>query len=136
MPALKSQSRLGTYVRSSVAGEAVRAFIPPPLPPIPAVEMSGLHQQLDRANQKLGRLNGMTSLLSDIRFLLYLYVRKEALVSSQIEGTQSSFTDLLLFENEAVPSVPIEDVEEVSNYVAAMQHGLRRLREGSRFPFD
>ena len=136
VPALKSQSRLGTYVRSSVAGETVRAFIPPPLPPIPAVELSGLHQQLDRANQKLGRLNGMTSLLPDIRFLLYLYVRKEALVSSQIEGTQSSFTDLLLFENEAVPSVPIEDVEEVSNYVAAMQHGLRRLREGSRFPFD
>jgi Fic family protein len=57
-----------------------------------------LHQRLDRANQGLGRLNGMTRLLPDIRFLLYLYVRKEALVSSQIEGTQSSFTDLLLFE--------------------------------------
>jgi Fic family protein len=98
------------------------------------VELSGLHQQLDRANQGLGRLNGMTRLLPDVRFLLYLYVRKEALVSSQIEGTQSSFTDLLLFENEAVPSVPIEDVEEVSNYVAAMQHGLRRLRGG--FPLS
>jgi len=98
------------------------------------VELSGLHQQLDRANQGLGRLNGMTRLLPDVRFLLYLYVRKEALVSSQIEGTQSSFTDLLLFENEAVPSVPLEDVEEVSNYVAAMQHGLRRLRGG--FPLS
>jgi len=117
-----------------VAGEKVRAFMPPPLPPIPAVELSGLHQQLDRANQGLGRLNGMTRLLPDVRFLLYLYVRKEALVSSQIEGTQSSFTDLLLFENEAVPSVPLEDVEEVSNYVAAMQHGLRRLRGG--FPLS
>src|ERR1700687_797472 len=62
------------------------------------------------------------------------YVRKDALVSSQIEGTQSSFTDLLLFENDAVPSVPIEDVEEVSNYVAAMQHGLLRLRGG--FPLS
>jgi Fic family protein len=134
VPASKSQSRLGTYVTSSVAGETVRAFIPPPLPPIPAVELSGLHHQLDRANQGLGRLNGMTRLLPDVRFLLYLYVRKEALVSSQIEGTQSSFTDLLLFENEAVPSVPIEDVEEVSNYVAAMQHGLRRLRGG--FPLS
>jgi Fic family protein len=134
MPASKSQSRLKSYVTSSVAGETVRAFIPPPLPPTPAVELSGLHQQLDRANQGLGRLNGMTSLLPDVRFLLYLYVRKEALVSSQIEGTQSSFTDLLLFENEAVPSVPIEDVEEVSNYVAAMQHGLRRLRGG--FPLS
>src|SRR5438445_3490855 len=134
MPASKSSSRLGSYVASSVAGETVRAFIPPRLPPTPAVELSGLHQQLDRANQGLGRLNGMTSLLPDVRFLLYLYVRKEALVSSQIEGTQSSFIDLLLFENEAIPSVPIEDVEEVSNYVAAMQHGLRRLRGG--FPLS
>ncbi len=134
MPASKSQNRLGSYVTSSVAGETVRAFIPPPLPPIPALELSGLHQQLDRANQGLGRLNGMTRLLPDVRFLLYLYVRKEALVSSQIEGTQSSFTDLLLFENEAAPRVPIEDVEEVSNYVAAMQHGLRRLRGG--FPLS
>jgi Fic/DOC family N-terminal len=86
VPALKSQSRLGTYVRSSVAGETVRAFIPPPLPPIPAVELSGLHQQLDRANQRLGRLNGMTRLLPDIRFLLYLYVRKEA-ANRIVDGT-------------------------------------------------
>jgi Fic family protein len=134
MPRSQSQSRLGSYVTSSLASETVQAFIPPPLPPLPAVELSGLHQQLDRANQGLGRLNGMTKLLPDVRFLLYLYVRKEALVSSQIEGTQSSFTDLLLFENEAAPRVPIEDVEEVSNYVAAMQHGLRRLRGG--FPFS
>jgi len=134
MPASKSQSRLGTYVTSSLAGERVRAFIPPPLPPTPEVDLSGLHQKLDRANQGLGRLNGMTRLLPDVRFLLYLYVRKEALLSSQIEGTQSSFTDLLLFENEAVTKVPIEDVEEVSNYVAAMQHGLRRLAGG--FPLS
>jgi Fic family protein len=123
----KWQSRLGAHVTSSVAGETVRAFIPPPLPPVPKLELDGLYQQLDRANQNLGRLNSMTKLLPDVRFLLYLYVRKEALVSSQIEGTQSSFTDLLLFENEGAPKVPVEDVEEVSNYVAAMQHGLRRL---------
>ena len=134
MPETKLQGRLGTYVTSSVAGETVRAYVPPPLPPMPAVELSGLHQQLDRANQGLGRLNGMTRLLPDVRFLLYLYVRKEALLSSQIEGTQSSFTDLLLFENQAAPKVPIEDVEEVSNYVAAMQHGLRRLTGG--FPLS
>src|SRR5216684_94634 len=134
MPASKLQSRLGTYVTSSVAGETVRAFIPPSLPPIPALELGGLHEQLDLANQALGRLNGMTKLLPDVRFLLYLYVRKEALVSSQIEGTQSSFTDLLLFENEAAPGVPINDVEEVSNYVAAMQHGLRRITAG--FPLS
>jgi Fic family protein len=134
MPKGKLQSRLGTYVSNSVAGETVRAFIPPPLPPVPEVDLTGLHRLIERANQGLGRLNGMTRLLPDIRFLLYLYVRKEALVSSQIEGTQSSFADLLLFENDEAPKVPVEDVEEVSNYVAAMQHGLRRLRGG--FPLS
>ena len=134
MPAHNPPSRLGTYVTTSVAGETVRAFLPPPLPPSPELNLSGLHAQLDRANQALGRLNGMTALLPDVRFLLYLYVRKEALLSSQIEGTQSSFNDLLLFENDAAPCVPVEDVEEVSNYVAAMQHGLRRLRGG--FPLS
>jgi Fic family protein len=76
----------------------------------------------------------MTKLLPDVRFLLYLYVLKEALVSSQIEGTQSSFADLLLYENDEVPHVPVEDVEEVSNYVAALQHGLRRMKGG--FPLS
>ncbi|HEY3616952.1 MAG TPA: Fic family protein [Candidatus Sulfotelmatobacter sp.] len=134
MPMPKSQSRLGTYVSSSISGERVRAFIPPPLPPVPELDLSGLHQLLERASHGLGRLNGITSLLPDTRFLLYLHVRKEALVSSQIEGTQSSFADLLLFENDEIPGVPVEDVEEVSNYVAAMHHGLRRLREG--FPLS
>jgi Fic family protein len=129
----KETSRLGSYVTTTVAGEPVRAFVPPPLPP-PDLKLSGLHQRLDRANQALGRLDGLTVLLPDVRFLLYLYVRKEALVSSQIEGTQSSFADLLLFENKAPTSVPKEDVEEVSNYVAAMQHGLRRLTGG--FPLS
>src|SRR5260370_5311423 len=130
----KLKHRLGTYVTSSVAGETVRAFIPPPLPPVPEVHLNGLHQQLDRANQALGRLNGMTRLLPDIRFLLHLYTRKEALVSSQIEGTQSSFADLLLFENDEAPHVPVEDVEEVSHYLAAMQHRLQRMAGG--FPLS
>ena len=134
MSAQTPQNRLGTYVTSTVTGETVRAFIPPPLPPVPELQLNGLLQYLDRANQGLGRLNGMTKLLPDIRFLLYLYVRKEALVSSQIEGTQSSFADLLLYENEAKPHVPVQDVEEVSNYVAAMQHGLKRLKGG--FPLS
>jgi Fic family protein len=127
-------SRLGTYVSTTTAGETVRAFLPPPLPPEPNVDLTGLFQQLDRANQALGRLDGLTTLLPDTRLFLYLYVRKEALLSSQIEGTKSSFSDLLLFENEAVPGVPIDDVEEVSNYVAAMQHGLRRIKGG--FPLS
>jgi len=127
-------SRLGTYVSTTTAGGTVRAFLPPPLPPEPGVDLTGLFQQLDRANQALGRLDGLTTLLPDTRLFLYLYVRKEALLSSQIEGTKSSFSDLLLFENEAAPGVPIDDVEEVSNYVAAMQHGLRRIKAG--FPLS
>ena len=130
----EKNSRLGAYVSTTTAGETVRAFVPPPLPPDPLVDLSGLYQHLDRANQALGRLDGLTTLLPDTRLFLYLYVRKEALLSSQIEGTKSSFSDLLLFENEAVPGVPIDDVEEVSNYVAAMQHGLRRIKGG--FPLS
>jgi Fic family protein len=128
-----NETRLGRYVTTTVAGEPVKAFVPPPLPPVD-LDLSGLHLHLDRANQALGRLDGLTVLLPDVRFLLYLYVRKEALVSSQIEGTQSSFVDVLLFENKVPTSVPREDVEEVSNYVAAMQHGLRRLQGG--FPLS
>src|SRR5579863_7325651 len=130
----EKNSRLGTYVSTTIANETVKAFVPSPLPPDPPVDLSGLYQQLDRANQALGRLDGLTTLLPDARLFLYLYVRKEALLSSQIEGTKSSFSDLLLFENEAVPGVPIDDVEEVSNYVAAMQHGLRRIKGG--FPLS
>lgn len=129
----KQSSRLGSYVTTTVAGEPVRAFLPPPLPPVD-LNLGSLHRDLDEANQALGRLDGLTVLLPDARFLLYLYVRKEALVSSQIEGTQSSLTDLLLFESKAPTNVPKEDVEEVSNYVAAMQHGLRRLAGG--FPLS
>jgi Fic family protein len=130
----EKNSRLGTYVSTTTAGETVRAFVPPPLPPDPLVNLSGLYPQLDHANQALGRLDALTTLLPNTRLFLYLYVRKEALLSSQIEGTKSSFSDLLLFENEAEPGVPIDDVEEVSNYVAAMQHGLRRINGG--FPLS
>src|SRR5262249_17406330 len=126
--------RLGSYISTTTAGETVRAFVPPPLPPEPPLDLGELYQHLDRANQALGRLDGLTALLPDTRLFLYLYIRKEALLSSQIEGTKSSFSDLLLFENEAVPGVPIHDVEEVSNYVAAMQHGLRRIKGG--FPLS
>src|SRR5271154_4249763 len=120
--------------REQQRGETVRAFVPPPLPPDPPVDLSGLYQHLDRANQAVGRLDGLTTLLPDTRLLLYSYVRKEAVLSSQIEGTQSSLSDLLLFENKAAPGVPIDDVEEVSNYVAAMQQGLRRIKGG--FPLS
>jgi len=127
-------SRVGSYVITSATGETVRAYIPPPLPPDPAVDLGSLHGRIDRANRAVGRLDGLSSLIPDTNLLLYTYVRKEAVLSSQIEGTQSSLSELLLFENSAAPGAPIDDVEEVSNYVAAMQHGLRRLRRG--FPLS
>src|SRR5215469_13197607 len=130
---LERTTRLGRYVTTTVAGEPVRAFVPPPLPP-PDLNLSELYQRLDHADRAVGRLDGLTVLLPDARFLLYLFVRKEALVSSQIEGTQSSLADLLLFESKGPTGIPKEDVEEVSNYVAAMQHGLRRMAEG--FPLS
>jgi Fic family protein len=129
-----ARSRLGSYAITSVAGEAVKAYLPVPLPPNPAVDLRQLHGRIDRADRAVGRLDGLSSLIPDTNLLLYAYVRKEAVLSSQIEGTQSSLSELLLFENDAAPGVPVDDVEEVSNYVAAMQHGLRRLRKG--FPLS
>lgn len=127
----------GHYVSGSLAGSRYQAFIPDPLPPEPALDFSSaeLVARKERADQALGRLDGITLMLPDPELFLYQYVRKEALLSSQIEGTQSSLSDLLLFEMDAAPGVPIDDVEEVSNYVAALNHGLRRMREDD-FPLS
>lgn len=130
----ENSSRLGKLVTISTAGEVAKAFIPPALPPEPMVQMDKLYGPLERANRALGRLDGIASILPDTPLFLYMYIRKEALLSSQIEGTQSSLSDLLLFENEEAPGVPINDVVEVSNYVAAMNHGLERIRGG--FPIS
>ncbi len=94
-------------------------------PPPPHLELAPLHAQAGAANQALGRLDGLTSLLPEPQIFIYLYVRKEAVVSSQIEGTQSSLSDLLMFElDEAPETCHCDDVVEVSSYVAAMEHGL------------
>src|SRR3954449_10396957 len=83
-----------------VAGEPVRAFIPAPLPPEPPLELVGsLPDLLEQANRALGRLDGLSTLLPDQSLFLYFYVRKEAVLSSQIEGTQSSISELLLYES-------------------------------------
>jgi len=120
---------------TSVAGEVVRAFIPSPLPPQPPLDLDASRQQLlERATLALGRLDSVTMLLPEPDLFLYAYVRREAVLSSQIEGTQSSLAQLLLFEIEEAPGVPIDDVVEVSNYVAALHHGLQRLQEG--FPLS
>ncbi|MFH1529190.1 MAG: Fic family protein [Pseudomonadota bacterium] len=125
----------GTYVTTSTVGEEVRAFVPSPLPPEPPLEMTlDLLDLLERANRSLGRVDGLAEALPEVSHLLYMYVRKEAVLSSQIEGTQSSLADLLLYESELVPGVPLDDVLEVSLYVAAVEHGLKRMAEG--FPLS
>ena len=126
----------GTYIMTSTAGESFRAFVPNPLPPDPPLQLGDRdHDLIEKANRALGRLDGVTTLLPDVSLLLYFYVRKEAVLSSQIEGTQSSFSDLLMHEEHLAPGVPLDDVQEVSNYVAAMNHGLKRLREDD-FPLS
>jgi Fic family protein len=134
VPETDHSTRLGKYVNKSLQGETVKAFVPPPLPPVPPVDLTRFQVLLEQANQAIGRLDGLTSLMPDVSLLLYTYVRKEAVLSSQIEGTQSSLSDLLLFENDEAPGAPIEDVQEVSNYVAAMNYGLERIRSG--FPLS
>ena len=129
MPLQHAETRLGKRVATTVAGETTEAFVPPPLPPDPVVRMSKLYRLLDEANRAIGRLDGVTSILPDTPLFLYMYIRKEALLSSQIEGTQSSLSDLLLFESEEAPGAPLDDVREVSDYVAALNHGLARIRE-------
>ncbi len=121
----------GRFETITTAGEPVRAFVPHALPPAPPIDLSGERQKrLADAMLACGRLDGVSSLLPDPDLFLYAYVRREAVLSSQIEGTQSSLSDLLLFELDEAPGVPIDDVAEVSSYVTALEHGMTRLREG------
>lgn len=125
----------GHYITIATVWEKVQAFVPAPLPPTPPIEWSSeLREKFDQALLALGRLDSVSVLLPDTSLFLYMYVRKEAVLSSMIEGTQSSLSDLLLFEFEHQPGVPLDDVQEVSNYVAALNHGLDRLNEN--FPLS
>jgi Fic family protein len=118
-----------------VAGESARAFVPAPLPPDPPLRLEAAELDLlERANRALGRLDAVARIIPETSLFLYFYVRKEAVLSSQIEGTQSSLADLLLYESKQVPGVPVDDVEEVSAYVAALNHGLKRMQGG--FPLS
>jgi Fic family protein len=110
--------------------EPYYCFFPAPLPPNPPIRYDERLQALtEKAGRALGRLDSITLHLPNPQLLLYTYIRKEAVLSSQIEGTQSSLSDLLLFENAETPGVPVNDVREVSNYVAALEYGLERLKE-------
>jgi len=125
----------GYYQPISTVGEKAQAFVPAPLPPNPPIEWSPeLLSAFDSALISLGRLDSASTMLPSTPLFLYMYVRKEAVFSSMIEGTQSSLSDLLLYEIAQEPGVPLADVREVSNYVAALDHGLKRLHEG--FPLS
>src|ERR1700722_18146647 len=117
-----SSSRAGHFVEAQGAPDGgYWAFHPKRLPPDPPIVIDSSGQRLlDKANQALGRLDGVTLLLPDPDQFLYTFIRKEAVLSSQIEGTQSSLSDLLLFENEGAPGVPEGDARETLNYIEAM----------------
>ncbi len=126
---MKNKRRTGEIVKFRTGDESYEAYVPRPLPPVPALVLESLYPLLDKANLALGRLDGMSEMIPDASLFLYMYVRKEAVLSSQIEGTQSSLSDLLTYELEDLPGAPVGDAGEVSNYVAAMNHALNRLKE-------
>lgn len=128
------RNRIGTFVIQKIGGEPYQTYVPKKLSPQPALDLQGLYPHIDRAMQALGELSHMAGSIPNIALFIYMYVRKEALLSSQIEGTQSSFSDLLLFEHHQKTTVSMDDVEEVSNYVAAVTYGVERLKNG--FPLS
>lgn len=126
----------GQYVASIAGGVNCQAFIPAALPPQPPLQLdTKLQGRINQAMLALGRLDAISTLLPDARLFLYSYVRKEAVMSSQIEGTQSSLSDLMLYEMEGVPGVPMDDVQEVSCYVSALELGVQRIQEGHPITF-
>jgi len=125
----------GRYLTVSTRDEPFKAFVPDPLPPRPPIVMDSVLERLHgQAQLALGRLDGIFSLLPASEQFLYAYVRKEAVASSQIEGTQSSLSDLLAYEITSTPGVPVEDVREVSDCVAAYEHADQRMSGG--FPLS
>ena len=127
--------KTGRYVTVSIKDEPFKAFVPDALPPRPPIVMDPTLERLHgEAQLALGRLDGIVSLLPAPEQFLYAYVRKEAVASSQIEGTQSSLSDLLAYEITAAQGIPVEDVREVSDCVAAYEHADKRMTGG--FPLS
>lgn len=120
-------SRAGQYVEQL---EGYKAFIPNPLPPVPEIIMDqDMWNLLSQADRSLGRLDGATDALPNPDLFVFMYVRKEAVLSSQIEGTQASLIDVLEFESQALRPDNPQDVVEVVNYISAINYGLERLKE-------
>jgi Fic family protein len=126
--------RLGTYITQRIAGEQYNAYIPANLPPNPPINLTNLYPYLEKATFALAELNNITKNVPNISLFVYMYIRKEAVLSSQIEGTQSSLSDLILFEHNYKQEITPEDVEEVSNYGRAIHFGLKKLRDN--FPLS
>lgn len=133
-PSPGESARAGAFRRAGTGDENYWIFHPKPLPPAPALEIAGLQELADRANQALGRLDGITLLLPNPDQFLYSYIRKEAVLSAQIEGTQSSLSELLAYEHDDLPGIPRAEVAEPLNYVRALYHGLARIEGG--FPLS
>ena len=123
------RQQTGIYEITSIGDGQVRAFIPNPLPPEDVLDMKYLQHSLDSAIFALGQLGSIATILPEPWLYIYAYIRREAVLSSRIEGMQSTLSDLMLFELTQVPGVRVDDVVEVSNYVSALEHGLRRIRE-------
>ena len=119
---------IGKYNTQYIAGESVKAYIPPALPPKPPIDLARLYPMLEKATHALAQLDNVTRNIPNTSLFIYMYTRKESLLSSQIEGTQSSFSDLILFEHHQKTNVSLEDVEEVSNYVKTLHYGLKSLK--------
>jgi Fic family protein len=136
-PRPRASARAGEYRLAQDGHEGFWAFHPRPLPPDPSLLVDiAMQTLLDRSNQALGRLDGVTLLLPDPDQFIYTFVRKEAVLSSQIEGTQSSLSDLLLFEHDAAPGALVEDAGETANYIAALNHGLDQIAQPGAPPLS
>jgi Fic family protein len=121
----------GYLIPTTTGDETYRSYVPNPLPPEPRLVLDeDLQDLMERANRALGRLDGIAVVLPDPSLFLYFYVRKEAVLSAQIEGTQSSLSDLLLSETSDVAGALLDDVNDVSNYVAAQSYGMKALSDG------
>ena len=126
-----ARKRAGTFVTQQAGPASYKAFIPRQLLPPPTLSIDGpLQSAIERAGVELGRLDGTTLLLPDTELFVRMYARKEALLSSQIEGTQSTLSDLIIYEHGDLPVDPASDVVEVANYLKAMRYGLQRVKDG------
>lgn len=127
---MNRETSIGTYVQSAFfGGESYRAFIPAPLPPKPPLKLDQLYPMLDKATSALGRLNGICQFLPNAELINSMSLKREAVLSSQIEGIKCSLADLLVFESGGTPIVPLDDIKEVSCYVDATNDSLERLND-------